>query len=235
MEISRIDSAIFDLDGTLWDASITSAWAWNRALRDLKIEFREITAGDIRSISGRVPEEFLPMIFPDLGGAKRLEVYDLCSRYEISDIRKMGGIMYEGVPKGICDLSEQIPVTLVSNCQADYMEAFLEWTGMDDIIFDYLSFGENGLDKKSNIEEIVNRCDLRDPVFIGDTTGDRKAAEDAGIPFLGAGWGFGKEFNDPVVFQNFNELKNFILDKLTVFPSKPLVDGLYDLSRLIGR
>ena len=58
---SRMQSLIFDLDGTLWDTTATCAGAWNKVLRRHDIEFREITARDVAGVTGRPHEEAIRM------------------------------------------------------------------------------------------------------------------------------------------------------------------------------
>ncbi|MGA1822940.1 MAG: HAD family hydrolase [Thermoplasmatota archaeon] len=229
MDIELVDSAIFDLDGTLWDSSAPSARGWNRALRDLDIDFREIKPEDIRSLSGKTPEEFLPIIFPEWDDEIRKNVYTLCSRYEIEEIRSSGGDLFPDVKEGLERLAESIPVFIVSNCQADYMEAFLDWSGIGDIVFDYISYGESMTDKASNISAIVKRNDLRHPVYIGDTDQDRYSADKAGVPFIHAGYGFGYIEVPSISKGSFPEIEKYLADRFVEYPSKPSLKGFHEL------
>ena len=52
-------------------------------------------------------------------------------------------------------------------------------------------FGVTGLNKDENIKLIVNRNNLKYPVYVGDTQGDFLACESSGVPFIFAGYGFG--------------------------------------------
>lgn len=229
MDIEMIDSAIFDLDGTLWDSSRPSAIGWNRALRDLNINFREIRPEDIRSLSGKTPEEFLPIIFPDWDDERRRNVYTLCTRYEIEEIRSSGGDLFPDVKEGMERLAGSIPILIVSNCQADYMEAFLDWSGIGDLVFDYISYGESTLDKAANICEIVSRNDLRHPVYIGDTEQDRSQSEKAGIPFIHAEYGFGVIEDDVISAGSFPDIEKYLTARFVQYPSKPSLKAFHEL------
>ena len=47
------DSLIFDLDGTLWDTCEACAEAWNNVVNRNEIKFRQVTASDVRSVTGK--------------------------------------------------------------------------------------------------------------------------------------------------------------------------------------
>jgi len=57
---------------------------------------------------------------------------------------------------------------------------------------------------------IIQRNNLINPVYVGDTEGDLKASRYAGIPFIYARYGFGnvKEFD--YVIDSFEELLNLV-------------------------
>ena len=61
--MKKFDSIIFDLDGTLWDASEASATGWNVVLVKNNLPEFQVTADDIRKISGLPFDECLTNIF----------------------------------------------------------------------------------------------------------------------------------------------------------------------------
>ena len=52
MQLKNVDSIIFDLDGTLWDASTACAKAWNKAFEQTGIFNFTLDEPKIRSFSG---------------------------------------------------------------------------------------------------------------------------------------------------------------------------------------
>jgi phosphoglycolate phosphatase len=51
--------------------------------------------------------------------------------------------------------------------------------------------GNTGDTKAENLASLIARNGLRAPLFIGDTEGDRHAAEANGVRFVHAAYGFG--------------------------------------------
>ena len=84
---------------------------------------------------------------------------------------------------------------IVSNCQAGYIEVFLEATGLGHYFKGHLCPGDTGKAKADNIRTIIEQNHLQHAVYVGDTDGDYKATREAGIPFVHAAYGFGQTEN----------------------------------------
>ena len=85
---------------------------------------------------------------------------------------------------------------MVSNCTADGLPVFLEYTGLRPLFTDTISYGENGQEKDHNIALLVRRHGLKAPLYIGDTAGDCRCSHSAGVPFAWASYGFGTGVTD---------------------------------------
>jgi phosphoglycolate phosphatase len=203
------DALVFDLDGTLWDATAASAIGWSRAGRAHGIE-REISAGDIASVCGLTFDCCARTLFPEaFAPGSRPLLRDL-PRYEEAAVREHGGVLYDGVASGLAALSERAPLFVLSNCHRWYLDLFLDQSGLRPLFRDSLCHGDTGLPKAENLELLRERHALRRPVYAGDTGGDREAARLAGFAFLHAAWGFGQLEHTPA-FTSFPELREHLL------------------------
>ncbi len=211
----QFDSLIFDLDGTLWDTCDTCAIAWNAVLDHHAISFRKITGDDVRSVCGRPHEECIRTVFQGLSS----EAHDLLIADTMAEdnrkVQELGGILYHGVCAGIASLAKQHQLFIVSNCQAGYIEHFLQFSGLQSYFKDYECWGNTRLSKAKNTQAIITRNNLVAPIFIGDTVGDQAAAMEAGIPFAFLTYGFGDVNQYDYRFETFPELTQWFLLNMT--------------------
>nr|WP_318010951.1 hypothetical protein [Clostridium estertheticum] len=64
--------------------------------------------------------------------------------------------------------------------------------------------------KGENINLIIEKNSLINPIYIGDTEGDLKSARFAGIPFIYARYGFGEVKEYDYVIDSFDELLKLV-------------------------
>lgn len=197
---------IFDMDGTLWDSAAGVAESWNEAILAYGYERKPLTAGDIQSVMGKTMEDIADILFPELKVMQRKELLDLCCRLENDYIRRHGGVLYPDIRKTMEKLKVNYHLYIVSNCQAGYIEAFLDYYKFHDLIEDIECYGNNDKPKGENIALLYQRNDLQDAVYVGDIQGDYDASMSAGVRFIHAGYGFGKVNADVPEIQKFSEL-----------------------------
>ena len=65
------------------------------------------------------------------------------------------------------------------------------YNGLSNLFSDVETAGRTGKSKGENIKLIIERNRLDKSIYVGDTEGDREAANFAGIPFVYASYGFG--------------------------------------------
>lgn len=197
---------IFDMDGTLWDSAAGVAESWNEAILAYGYERKPLTAGDIQSVMGKTMEDIADILFPELNVMQRKELLDLCCRLENDYLRRHGGVLYPDIRKTMEKLKVNYHLYIVSNCQAGYIEAFLDYYKFHDLIEDIECYGNNDKPKGENIALLYQRNNLEDAVYVGDIQGDYDASMSAGVRFIHAGYGFGKVEADVPEIQKFSDL-----------------------------
>ena len=197
---------IFDMDGTLWDSAAGVAESWNEAILAYGYERKPLTAGDIQSVMGKTMEDIADILFPELNVMQRKELLDLCCRLENDYLRRHGGVLYPDIRKTMEKLKVNYHLYIVSNCQAGYIEAFLDYYKFHDLIEDIECYGNNDKPKGENIALLYQRNNLEDAVYVGDIQGEYDASMSAGVRFIHAGYGFGKVEADVPEIQKFSDL-----------------------------
>ena len=197
---------IFDMDGTLWDSAAEVAESWNETVKRAGYDRKPITVKDIQSVMGKTMEDIADILFPELNVMQRKELLDLCCRLENDYLRRHGGVLYPDIRKTMEKLKVNYHLYIVSNCQAGYIEAFLDYYKFHDLIEDIECYGNNDKPKGENIALLYQRNNLEDAVYVGDIQGDYDASMSAGVRFIHAGYGFGKVEADVPEIQKFSDL-----------------------------
>lgn len=188
-----MDSMIFDVDGTLWDATGIVADAWTQCLRRVYDPQMTITSGQLRGLFGKLLPDIAASLFPKESQKRQQELIERCCEEEHKALLAASQApIYPGLQDTLQVLSEKYKLFIVSNCQAGYIEVFLECTGFSRYFEGHLCPGDTGRPKGENIREIIRRHRLESPVYIGDTMGDCQASREAGIPFVYASYGYGQ-------------------------------------------
>ena len=186
-----MDSIIFDVDGTLWDSTDIVADAWTECLKE---EFQiplHLTSEKLKPLFGQLLPDIARQLFPEYPEEKQLEIIGVCCDAEHRALLKTCAPLYPRLEETLRALKERYPLFIVSNCQAGYIEVFLEATGFSHLFQGHLCPGDTGMAKAENILKIKQNYSLKDPVYVGDTMGDFQACQKAGVPFIFASYGFG--------------------------------------------
>lgn len=203
---------ILDVDGTLWDTTQVVADAWMHAAGELQIPLQlPITADRLKQEFGKPMNEIAANLFPSLSESQRTLVMKTCCDYEEFYLENTTEcLLFPKVKETILSLSQKYPVCIVSNCQKGYIELFLQKNGLTDTITDFECFGNTGLSKGENIRLLMERCQITDALYVGDTQGDADACTFAGIPFVFAGYGFGSLKAYAHKISEFSELNEIL-------------------------
>ena len=212
--MTLFDSIIFDMDGTLWDATDSYARVWNTTLVQMGYPDVRIDAEQVASCMGMTLDKILDTLISlplDRGAfLKALE------ENERKMMPHLGGQLFDGVAYGVSWLSSRYKLFMVSNCGPDGLRNFLRFTGLTDFFTDTLSHGENGKSKAQNIREIVEKHNLKAPAYVGDTQGDADSAREAGVAMVAARYGFGKVKGADMAVDSFDDLTRLFMLQLPI-------------------
>ncbi|WP_461453579.1 HAD family hydrolase [Mucilaginibacter sp.] len=208
---NKFDSIIFDLDGTLWDSTANVALAWQKAEQEVDFLSKEFTVDTVRSITGMTYKAIFEVLFPELDESHRNEFKAIAAKYEIQTLNEKGGELYPQLEFVLQYLQTKYKLFIVSNCQNDYIETFLNFSQLGHYFLGHQCYGTKNAPKAENIMDIVHDHQLKAPVYVGDTMGDFTSAQKAGVPFIFAAYGFGKvEEGQIATIEHLGDLINLL-------------------------
>ncbi|MNK48704.1 Phosphoglycolate phosphatase [compost metagenome] len=202
------DSIIFDLDGTLWDASETVYHAFNDCIKEVGFDIN-VTAQQVRDFSGLKMDDIFDRLFGFVPKEKFEEFIKIYNQKEKEYLKNKGGKLFPNIKETLEKLSESHKLFIVSNCMAGYIETFLDYYDFRKYFQDFECFGNASLPKDVNIRLIVERNQLQNPVYVGDTIWDKESSDKAGVDFIYANYGFGNIENSESQIENFEDLLKF--------------------------
>lgn len=199
---------IFDLDGTLWDATENLVAPWNEILHKNNVDIT-LSHDDLMSFMGKTVAEISLMIMGNMDKQTREEIATQCALYGNGYLKTSGGKLYPKTEETLKKLKEKYSIYIVSNCLDGYIQAFLSYHHLE-AYFDDFECGRTGLKKGENIKLVIERNGLEKSVYVGDTESDYIAADFAGIPFIHATYGFGKVSENTPKINAFSDLVNTV-------------------------
>lgn len=203
------EGIIFDLDGTLWDSTEQVVKAWNRVLGESNETDYRMTVEDLKKLMGKTIKEIASIALKEIPEERAVEIMKQCCIEELVYLREYGGVLYPDLIETLRKLVKKYNLYIVSNCQEDYIETFLEYHELEGLFSDYENHGRTNLSKGENIRLVMERNKLDRAVYVGDTQGDYDAARIAGIPFIHAKYGFG----------NINDKDSCFINIITELPA----------------
>ncbi len=209
----KVDSIIFDLDGTLWDSTDGIVKTWGLVLSRNPDVDKVVTEEDLSANIGLPVERIAANMFPQLPKERQLSLMDDCCRAENIYLAQHGGTLFPDEMDVLEKLSAAFPLFVVSNCQTGYIESFYEGNKTARFFKDQECIGNTGLSKGENIRLVMQRNNLQCPVYVGDTQGDADAAALADIPFVYAAYGFGSVDHYDWKLDSIADLLKFIKNR----------------------
>lgn len=210
-----IDSIIFDMDGTLWDSTSEVALSFNKVLKEKHPEVTDtVTAEILQGYFGKPLDEIAVNLFKSVPPEHAISVMKECCDYECEYLAIHGATLYNGLEEVLEELSKKYKLLIVSNCQDGYIQCFFRaYPELEKYFIDFEYPGRSGKLKADNIRIVVERNQLKNPVYVGDTQGDADAAREAGVPFIFAGYGFGNVEEYFARVDSLRELPDIVMGK----------------------
>ena len=190
MHIIDIRIVGFDLDGTLWDACAPVREAWRRELAGLGREERTPTLAQFQSVMGLPPRPLALRLFPGMEEGEALALARRCTRAENDYLRRHGAAPYPGLEPALARLGQGRRLFLVSNCDAGYIEAFLDHYRLGGY-FAAHACAANGRSKGENIAAVMAALGWRTLCMWATPRATATRPRPAGAAFVHAAWGFG--------------------------------------------
>lgn len=199
---------IFDMDGTLWDSAYEVAKAWSTVT--VPKLGKPVTREDMYRTMGMPMDRLVKAIFPEYELDVLLPVMEESVKVENEYLMQHGAKLYPHVADTVKTLSKQYSLSIVSNCQQGYIEAFLTYYHLEAYFEDYACFGDNGRPKSDNIALVMERNSIDTGIYVGDIQADYEAAVAAGAQFIHAAYGFGTIRESVPAVHTFRELLDLI-------------------------
>ena len=201
---------IFDVDGTLWDSTGVVAEAWNAAIEDYTDWTLRVDAPLLKTQFGKPMAEIAKVVFADANDEERDFIAEKCMANQNPYLLKARPELYPGVNDTIKELAKKYKLFIVSNCHSGYIEALLEISGLGEYIEDFTCPPYTGVYKADNIRIIMERNNISEAFYVGDTKGDFDACVEAKVPFVFCRYGFGQVPEDrcAYIIDSFSELNS---------------------------
>ena len=205
----KYESLIFDIDGTLWDSRALVAEGYNAQLKKEGLEHLCVDAERLKTLFGKVMTEIADALFESLPQEDRYPLLERCMESENAHLHEDPcNIGFPGVKETLEVLAENHRLFIVSNSQCGYPELCIRKMGLEKLIQGHLCFGDTGTTKGQTILRLMREHNIESAAYIGDTQGDLDACEEAGIPFIFAGFGFGNPTHWDAKIEKFADLQD---------------------------
>ena len=188
----KVESLIFDIDGTLWDSREIVAEGYNLQLRQEGLPQYCVTAEDLKSLFGKTMSEIADIMLAEVQPPERYDLMERCMAREQEYLHQSNcNIGYPKVKETLEERAKKYRLFIVSNSQKGYPEVMMEKLSITHLFAGHLCYGDTGTDKGTTIKILMEKHGIKDALYIGDTQGDYEATAASGIPFIWAAYGFG--------------------------------------------
>ena len=205
---------IFDLDGTLWNTEKTTLKAAQEIVKKYD-EVQDITLDMVRKGMGLSEIENARNYMPYLDDDKALYYLRLIDSTNRKYIENEGAMVYTGVVDTIKKLCKNYRLGIVTNSTTSYAENFFKVSGLKEYFFDYMGAASYSLTKGETIRKMIEKNNGVYNFYVGDIEKDMISAKEAGVDFIQARYGFGKNLDTKYYLNDIKEL-NSLMKKIYI-------------------
>ncbi len=201
---------IFDLDGTLWDATVPITESWLIVGRKYFGPGYQLDVETVKGLMGKTMKEIADCLTPKDARYEDIAPFvEECFRYEREYLVDHPGALFPNELDVLIALSRTYVLYIVSNCQAGYIENFTKLVP-EGLFLGHRCWSDTKKEKQFTIRRLMEDYGIREACYIGDTDKDESASHLAGIPFVFASYGFGESFKPEAIATSFEDLPRAI-------------------------
>ena len=202
---------IFDMDGTLWN-TIDATYIGTKLITN-KYNLDTVTMKTIRNNMGASMEQTINDYLSSNTITNKEEIMDEIEKSIRKEIEKGKGItIYPYVYDTLKKLSQKYKLAIVTNNNDAYAKVLVEMLNAEELFTDYLGCTGRFNSKDEAFLYLIKKHNVKNAIYVGDTSIDSMASKKAGIPFIYARYGFGKNVENEYFIDSLRELPNKIKD-----------------------
>ncbi len=198
-KIAKVDTIIFDFDGTLHRGEVVSLPIFHECLRSLYKKFnlnQDFPSHEtILSQFGKQTEDIYPSLLKT-SNSEMISIFGKCvEEAEVAALQNGKGELYPKVEETLTDLKNRgFKLALCTNAREDYFEAIIDRFKLNQYFDLMMAAGQYpGKDKTWMVGKIIETLKSKNFAVVGDRFHDIEAAKNHGGIAVGCKFGFGKK------------------------------------------